>query len=974
MSQEEHLPDEIRLAPQEQGYPSPDAPMIASMPAGLGKQAIPQFVTFGQLANYASRTYRWAHDEALKHSYENAKAMRRDPIVMSALRARQMSVAQLSWHIECLNPEDMRQAAAAKLIEDIIKRTPKFQQLKMGLLEGVFYGRYAAQLAYGWDFSDGQRRMVVKSHKPINGDKLIPRWSGQWGILVHALYDGTWDITERGRAHFFTDYEREQVIVHEHEPEDADFFDSQLAGGIHGVGIRSRIYWFWYLKSQTMSFLMDYLERLGAGGITIYYYEHGNDASLAEVKACAEAQFKNHTILMPRYRDNSTGGPGIDRIEPSNNGAQLLENLVTQYYDAQIRRYILGQDLTSEAGPGGTDGVATLHGETYNRIIKYDAENLASTLTEDFVRVLQKYNVPHDIPPLRFVFDVDKVNAGEMLEAANQFYQMGGSIGEDSLRTVIGLPRPKPGEAVLTQNMPMNPATLGTVPEGTPMEGAPAPMPEGEEAPVQMARVKYQQKEKKEETEAEDKLRKQKEKITEWRINRMLRDLATYKPKNGESFDANSRFGKALEKWKKEIKEKQIGMGHYKSDEIDVIKTPEDAKKFMKNHLERAYAGTSFLRNEGDLEDSGSVVFFGDFKGAWKKPNKILKETQERQDRSKKEDPNYESFQEEALGGKKQFEEFEKQYSEEQKGFLGQDEESTNLKPHQNPAELAQKGADAQKAEKAKIEQEKQQPKPTEQAKPAETPMGKPEAQKPMEQPAAKSEANKPAPVEPKPAIEPKPAVAPKPIEKPIEPQKPIAPKVEPKPIVKPVEAPKPPEVPKAAEKPAPAPIPKQEQKPIAKPAVVAKPPVAVAPKPPVAAPKPAVAAPKPAVAAKPVEKPPVAAKPGVAPIQAWHKENQSKDELLKRRQEALRRQYGTDPRYRPVPASMKPKVGEYQGPGAYVPLKPKPEVQQAGTQQPKPAAQSPRQQASGISVLQQPKRDRMPDVRPSNSPFVPNQ
>ena len=480
MSQEEHLPDEIRLAPQEQGYPSPDAPMIAAMPAGLGKQAIPQFVTFGQLANYASRTYRWAHDEALKHSYENAKAMRRDPIVMSALRARQMSVAQLSWHIECLNPEDMRQAAAAKLIEDIIKRTPKFQQLKMGLLEGVFYGRYAAQLAYGWDFSDGQRRMVVKSHKPINGDKLIPRWSGQWGILVHALYDGTWDITERGRAHFFTDYEREQVIVHEHEPEDADFFDSQLAGGIHGVGIRSRIYWFWYLKSQTMSFLMDYLERLGAGGITIYYYEHGNDASLAEVKACAEAQFKNHTILMPRYRDNSTGGPGIDRIEPSNNGAQLLESLVTQYYEAQIRRYILGQDLTSEAGPGGTDGVATLHGETYNRIIKYDAENLASTLTEDFVRVLQKYNVPHDIPPLRFVFDVDKVNAGEMLEAANQFYQMGGSIGEDSLRTVIGLPRPKPGEAVLTQNMPMNPATLGAVPEGTPMEGAPAPMPEGE--------------------------------------------------------------------------------------------------------------------------------------------------------------------------------------------------------------------------------------------------------------------------------------------------------------------------------------------------------------------------------------------------------------------------------------------------------------------------------------------------------------
>lgn len=87
--------------------------------------------------------------------------------------------------------------------------------------------------------------------------------------------------------------------------------------------------------------------------------------------------------------------------------------------------------------------------------------------------------MPHDIPPLRFVFDVDKTNAGEMLEAANQFYQMGGSVDEDELRTAIGLSRPKPGNAVLTQNMPMNPATLGAVPEGTPIEGDPSPTPEG---------------------------------------------------------------------------------------------------------------------------------------------------------------------------------------------------------------------------------------------------------------------------------------------------------------------------------------------------------------------------------------------------------------------------------------------------------------------------------------------------------------
>lgn len=955
MSQDEHIPDEIKLAPQEQGYPAPDAPMIASMPAGLGKQAIPQFVTFGQLANYASRTYRWAHDEALKHSYENAKAMRRDPIVMSALRARQMSVAQLSWHIECLNPEDTRQSAAAKLIEDLIKRTPRFQQLKMGLLEGVFYGRHASQLAYGWDFSDGQRRMVVKSHKPINGDKLIPRWSGQWGILVHALYDGTWDVTERGRAHFFTDYEREQVIVHEHEPEDADFFDSQLAGGIHGVGIRSRIYWFWYLKSQTMSFLMDYLERLGAGGVTIYYYEHGNDASLAEVKACAEAQFKNHTILMPRYRDNSTGGPGIDRIEPSNNGAQLLESLVTNYYDAQIRRYILGQDLTSEAGPGGTDGVATLHGETYNRIIKYDAENLAATLTEDFVRVLQKYNVPHDIPPLRFVFDVDKVNAGEMLEAANQFYQMGGSIGEDSLRTVIGLPRPKPGEAVLTQNMPMNPATLGAVPEGTPMEGAPAPMPEGGEAPVQMARVKYQQKP--EEEKPEEKTKRQNQISFEiLKTNRKARLLAKHHPQKKEDMAPGSFYYKEVQQWRDDLKKIKAVLkpGDSKITRFligkDLIATDHNGKaKIDEADFDPMIAYRKFNdyvdiylnpEHNNAMHPETSKKFFGDWKGA---ENKYSKAAQDYEQELKKQGKSNASIDEAEFGlpfdddkgtMRKELRMKEREFFQNQAEIPN----ANNLKPHQHPAELAQKGAEAQKAEKAKIEQEKQQPKPV------EAPTVKPEAQKPMEQPVPKPEAAKPAAVEPKPAIVPKPAVEPKPIEKPIAPQKPIEPKVEPKPAIKPVEAAKPPEAPKPIEKPAVAPI--------------AKPLIAVAPKPPVAV------APKPAVAAKPVEKAPVAAKPGVAPIQAWHKENQAKDESLKRRQEALRRQYGTDPRFRPVPAYMKPREGEYQGPGAYVPPKPKPQVQQAGTQQPKPAVQPAKQQTSGIQVLPSPKRDRMPDLR----------
>lgn len=467
------IPDPLAQAPQEMGYDFPAAQQKEGRVPGDGAMPLPHFMTFSQVVNWASRTYRYTFDEALRHSAKNTLALRRDPVVMEAIRSRQMATAQLPWHLEPANPEDTAQVEAAKEITAILKATPRFEQMMMHLLEAIFYGRYGVQMNYSWDFSAGKRRMIVKDFKPVNGDKMCFRYSGQAGILVHATYQGNWSITDRGRAHFFSPEEREQILIHKHEPEDADFYEGELAGGIHGVGIRSKIYWLWYLRSQVLTFLMDYLERIGAGGLTVYYFEAGNPQSLAEVKQCAEEQMRNNTILFPRYRDNSTGGPGIERIDPSPAGAQLLYDLITQYFDQQIRRYIQGADNNEM-----TEGEAAVLGDTHSRMVRYDAMNLQETLTHDLVKVLQKYNFP-GLPQIKFVFDIDKPNAVETLQAAQAFYQMGGTLDEDELRAVLGLSRPQPGHAILAQNMPLNPSTMGTQPTGVPIEGQSGPVPQG---------------------------------------------------------------------------------------------------------------------------------------------------------------------------------------------------------------------------------------------------------------------------------------------------------------------------------------------------------------------------------------------------------------------------------------------------------------------------------------------------------------
>src|SRR5215469_2979657 len=104
------FPDPSTEAPYEAGYPLQEAPRSSDLVPGLGADAVPHYLTFSQITNWANRTYRWGHDEALRMNRANALAIRRDPVVMDALRTRQIPTAQLPAHIECQNSQDQRQA------------------------------------------------------------------------------------------------------------------------------------------------------------------------------------------------------------------------------------------------------------------------------------------------------------------------------------------------------------------------------------------------------------------------------------------------------------------------------------------------------------------------------------------------------------------------------------------------------------------------------------------------------------------------------------------------------------------------------------------------------------------------------------------------------------------------------------------------------------------------------------------------
>lgn len=474
------------------GHQSPSP--VGELPPLGGHWSIQHFKTFSGQANLASRTYRWTFDEALRDSLCNANAMRHDPIIRKAIDKRAKPVCQLDWQLEPIDPSDPSLVENAYLLTRILRETPRLQQVKRTLLaETFFYGRYGVTMKLQYKMIDGVPRVYFQDWYPVNGDKIVFKYDGTPGVLIStAQFEGDWTPTERGAAHFFTPDEMETFYWHEFEPTDADFFEHELAGGIHGVGFRGKLYYYWWLRSNLESQMVDFLQKIGQG-FTIFYYEAGNEKSKEEVAEAARTQLGNNVYLFPRNKlgESAYAGPGIQHIPISMQGSNFFQTQI-EYYNDIMTDYILGETLTTAVGATGMgSGVAQAHEDTSDDRVKYDAADLEHVM-QRMVETLNRWNCPGSPAP-KFKFLVDKRNPGEYMESVSFAYQMGLDIDEDDVREVLSLPRPEPGHGILNKLGSLDPAAMGMTPQGMPMAGQPGPQQaDGQGQPQDQAQAQPQ--------------------------------------------------------------------------------------------------------------------------------------------------------------------------------------------------------------------------------------------------------------------------------------------------------------------------------------------------------------------------------------------------------------------------------------------------------------------------------------------------
>lgn len=425
---------------------------------------LPHHRTFASLYNLATRLYSYRWDEAIAHSVENAKAMRRDAYLRALEQERVLPLTRWKWSLESADeapsngkdPYSVDREQVRRPLEACVKRTRALLQMRQYLGSAIWFGRYGSQVAYSRINVGGSQRWVVTVSEPIHGDKLHFDWDGTPGVMVNPTCAKKY--TRNGERYVNTDrggpillldrpQDRRCFIIHRHVIEDADYFDVMQAGRMYGVGLRDFCYWAWWLRDEMLSWLVDFMEKVGNLGIMVFPYPDGNPQAKGKAENAAK-ELKGRNALACPIPEGKNRDAYTPYLIPANvAGAQFLKEIVGDYFEKHIERLFVGQSLsagTEGSGLGGA-GVAALHADTKFNLLSFDAENLGETLTADLVRPLQELNFSTCPFQFRFRFHVPDPAAKDRLTA------WGAVKGElkvkaDDVYRDLGYARPEPGD------------------------------------------------------------------------------------------------------------------------------------------------------------------------------------------------------------------------------------------------------------------------------------------------------------------------------------------------------------------------------------------------------------------------------------------------------------------------------------------------------------------------------------------------
>lgn len=452
MPENPQIQGENSIVPGQPVLWGPDGKPIST----AGAMVTPTALNVAQIIQLPGRLYSFRWDEAMRENPENALSMRRDVYYQALLQERWAPTINLEWQVEVDNPNDPQQKLVKEGLGRVWNNTPDKFNLIRWLLQAEWFGRSGQQCV--WD-RQAAGEMGWVAHDPVHGDGIQFAWDGTPAVLVswytaqkyrvtdpHAVIPAT----DRGAfaIRLYKPEYRRRFVIHKYWREAADYYEGEMSGGVHGVGLRSYLYWAGWMRTEVFSWMISFMQSTGMMDLIILNYEEGNAKSLAQAEANARKISGKLVLLVPRTGGVGKTWPAAEQLQMNTAGIEVLKQLIEGMFDKYIQMLITGQSMST--GNSRSDGLgsakfAELAQDTKYQLIKTSGLALGETLSRDYIEVAKELNYRWADFPVRLVPVLKDPQSKEKMEFGKILVDCGVEIEEDEFRMAGGYSKPKEG-------------------------------------------------------------------------------------------------------------------------------------------------------------------------------------------------------------------------------------------------------------------------------------------------------------------------------------------------------------------------------------------------------------------------------------------------------------------------------------------------------------------------------------------------
>lgn len=342
----------------------------------------------------------------------------KDPHIFSQLQTRKLAVTGLDWTIQPASNSE-QDKFIAEMVEKWIKKIPKFNEVRMDILDAIGKGISVSEI--DWDI-DKDGYTVISGIEWIHPKNII------WDTLTDEMKVCT---KEYPAGISFPD---NKFVVHKYKAK---------SGHPSRAGVLRVVSWMYLFKNYD---LKDWVSFCEVFGMPLRLGKYNSAASDADKKNLADAIINLGTDAAGIIPDTAM----IEFVESNKTSSAEIYEKLARYCDEQTSKAILGQTLTSDSG-GGSYAQGKVHADVRHDLTVADAISLDGTITECIIKPLVLFNFGEDAAYPIFQHDCKDP---EDLKATVEIYrtlsvEMGLKIPEAHIYKKFAIPKPEEGEAYL---------------------------------------------------------------------------------------------------------------------------------------------------------------------------------------------------------------------------------------------------------------------------------------------------------------------------------------------------------------------------------------------------------------------------------------------------------------------------------------------------------------------------------------------